>query len=80
MSVFEYMALPASVGAAGASRVPAWAKAVAERFGCAVRFLPVGPEDATHGPPTSPKIPALSEKTAHEGSTSGFAARSASTT
>ena len=30
----------------------AWAEAVAARFGYAVRFLPVGREDPTHGPPT----------------------------
>jgi len=30
----------------------AWANTVAARFGYNVRFLPVGPEDATHGPPT----------------------------
>lgn len=30
----------------------AWAKAVAERFGYNVRFLPVGPEDPTLGAPT----------------------------
>ncbi len=30
----------------------AWANAVAERLGYAVRFLPVGPEDPTLGPPT----------------------------
>jgi len=29
-----------------------WAEAVAGRFGYAVRFLPVGPEDAEVGPPT----------------------------
>ena len=29
-----------------------WANAVAERFGYAVRFVPVGPEDAEVGPPT----------------------------
>jgi len=29
-----------------------WAKAVANRFGYASRFLPVGPEDAEVGPPT----------------------------
>src|SRR5436309_13535006 len=29
-----------------------WAQAVAERFGYAVRFLPVGPEHETLGPPT----------------------------
>ena len=29
-----------------------WATGVAERFGYSVRFLPVGPEDATVGPPT----------------------------
>ncbi|MBN2583232.1 MAG: 3' terminal RNA ribose 2'-O-methyltransferase Hen1 [Planctomycetes bacterium] len=29
-----------------------WAEAVAERFGYTVRFLPVGPEDPTLGPPT----------------------------
>ena len=31
---------------------PAWANSVAERFGYAVRFLPIGPEDAEVGPPT----------------------------
>jgi len=30
----------------------AWAHSIAERFGYAVRFLPVGPEDAQVGPPT----------------------------
>ncbi|MHC4716502.1 MAG: 3' terminal RNA ribose 2'-O-methyltransferase Hen1 [Planctomycetota bacterium] len=30
----------------------AWANAVADRFGYTVRFLPVGPEDPTLGPPT----------------------------
>jgi len=30
----------------------AWATALAGRFGYAVRFLPVGPEDPAHGPPT----------------------------
>jgi 3' terminal RNA ribose 2'-O-methyltransferase Hen1 len=30
----------------------AWANAIAERFGYAVRFLPVGPEDAIVGSPT----------------------------
>lgn len=30
----------------------AWAKAVAQRFGYAVRFLPIGPEDEKLGPPT----------------------------
>jgi 3' terminal RNA ribose 2'-O-methyltransferase Hen1 len=30
----------------------AWAESSAARFGYAVRFLPVGPEDATLGPPT----------------------------
>jgi 3' terminal RNA ribose 2'-O-methyltransferase Hen1 len=30
----------------------AWAEAAAKRFGYAVRFLPVGPEDAELGPPT----------------------------
>jgi hypothetical protein len=30
----------------------AWAEAVAARFGYTVRFLPVGPEDPTLGPPT----------------------------
>lgn len=29
-----------------------WARAVAERYGYAVRFLPVGPEDSVHGPPS----------------------------
>jgi 3' terminal RNA ribose 2'-O-methyltransferase Hen1 len=29
-----------------------WATAVAERFGYSVRFLPIGPEDPTLGPPT----------------------------
>jgi 3' terminal RNA ribose 2'-O-methyltransferase Hen1 len=29
-----------------------WAKGIAERFGYAVRFLPVGPEDASVGSPT----------------------------
>jgi 3' terminal RNA ribose 2'-O-methyltransferase Hen1 len=29
-----------------------WAEAVTERFGYTVRFLPVGPEDPTLGPPT----------------------------
>jgi 3' terminal RNA ribose 2'-O-methyltransferase Hen1 len=29
-----------------------WAKAVAERFGYSVRFLPIGPEDAALGSPT----------------------------
>jgi 3' terminal RNA ribose 2'-O-methyltransferase Hen1 len=29
-----------------------WAQGVAERFGYAVRFLPVGPEHAEYGPPT----------------------------
>lgn len=29
-----------------------WAETVAERFGYTVRFLPVGPEDPTLGPPT----------------------------
>jgi hypothetical protein len=29
-----------------------WAEAVASRFGYAVQFLPVGPEDAEVGPPT----------------------------
>lgn len=30
----------------------AWATSVTDRFGCSVRFLPVGPEDAVVGPPT----------------------------
>lgn len=30
----------------------AWAKGVAERFGYAVRFAPVGPEDSEIGSPT----------------------------
>jgi 3' terminal RNA ribose 2'-O-methyltransferase Hen1 len=30
----------------------AWASRIAERFGYQVRFVPIGPEDATHGPPT----------------------------
>jgi hypothetical protein len=30
----------------------AWAQATAERFGYSVKFLPVGPEDDTVGPPT----------------------------
>jgi len=30
----------------------AWARAAAERFGYSVRFLPVGPDDPTVGPPT----------------------------
>jgi 3' terminal RNA ribose 2'-O-methyltransferase Hen1 len=30
----------------------AWANGVAERFGYAVRFLPIGPEDEVVGPPT----------------------------
>jgi 3' terminal RNA ribose 2'-O-methyltransferase Hen1 len=30
----------------------AWANSVSQRFGYAVRFLPVGPEDAAVGPPT----------------------------
>jgi 3' terminal RNA ribose 2'-O-methyltransferase Hen1 len=30
----------------------AWANTVATRFGYAVRFLPIGPEDAEFGPPT----------------------------
>ena len=30
----------------------AWATGVAQRFGYTVRFLPVGPEDPTLGPPT----------------------------
>jgi hypothetical protein len=29
-----------------------WANGIAERFGYAVRFLPVGPEDASVGSPT----------------------------
>ena len=29
-----------------------WAQGIAERFGYAVRFLPVGPEHFEHGPPT----------------------------
>ena len=29
-----------------------WAKGIAERFGYAVRFLPVGPEHSEYGPPT----------------------------
>ena len=29
-----------------------WAKGVAERFGYAVEFKPIGPEDAEIGPPT----------------------------
>jgi hypothetical protein len=29
-----------------------WASAIAERFGYAVSFLPVGPEDERVGPPT----------------------------
>lgn len=33
-----------------------WAKAVAGRFGYSVRFLPVGPEHATLGPPTQMAI------------------------
>ena len=34
------------------SEFAAWAQAVAERFGYAVRFLPVGPEDPVLGAPT----------------------------
>lgn len=34
------------------SEFAAWAQAVAERFGYAVRFLPVGPEDPALGAPT----------------------------
>jgi 3' terminal RNA ribose 2'-O-methyltransferase Hen1 len=30
----------------------AWAQGIAERFGYAVRFLPVGPEHSEYGPPT----------------------------
>jgi hypothetical protein len=30
----------------------AWANGVAERFGYATRFVPVGPEDPEVGPPT----------------------------
>ena len=30
----------------------AWAQGIAERFGYAVRFLPVGTEHAEYGPPT----------------------------
>jgi 3' terminal RNA ribose 2'-O-methyltransferase Hen1 len=33
-----------------------WASGVAARFGYAVRYLPVGPEDATLGPPTQMAI------------------------
>ncbi|MBI5724444.1 MAG: 3' terminal RNA ribose 2'-O-methyltransferase Hen1 [Planctomycetes bacterium] len=33
-----------------------WAKTIAERFGYAVRFLPVGPEDPNLGPPTQMAI------------------------
>ncbi|MHC4562945.1 MAG: 3' terminal RNA ribose 2'-O-methyltransferase Hen1 [Planctomycetota bacterium] len=29
-----------------------WATALADRFGYRVRFLPIGPQDPTHGPPT----------------------------
>jgi len=29
-----------------------WAEGVAAKFGYTVRFMPVGPEDAIHGPPT----------------------------
>ena len=32
--------------------VRAWAEGMAGRFGYAVRFLPVGPEDPELGPPT----------------------------
>jgi 3' terminal RNA ribose 2'-O-methyltransferase Hen1 len=34
------------------SEFRAWAEAIAGRFGYTVRFLPVGPEDPTLGPPT----------------------------
>lgn len=39
-----------------------WANAVAERFGYAVRFLPVGPEDPTLGPPTQMSVFAASSR------------------
>jgi hypothetical protein len=34
------------------SEFQAWATNVAERFGYTVRFLPIGPEDASVGSPT----------------------------
>ena len=34
----------------------AWSERVASRFGYAVRFLPVGPEDAEVGPPTQMSV------------------------
>jgi hypothetical protein len=34
------------------SQFQTWATGVADRFGYAVRFLPVGPDDAEVGPPT----------------------------
>jgi 3' terminal RNA ribose 2'-O-methyltransferase Hen1 len=39
-----------------------WANAVAERFGYAVRFLPVGPEDPNLGPPTQMGVFAVSSR------------------
>jgi len=36
-----------------------WADGVADRFGYAVRFLPVGPEDPKLGPPTQMAVFAL---------------------
>lgn len=41
-----------------------WANGIATRFGYAVRFLPVGPEDASVGAPTQMGLFALSAKTA----------------
>ena len=43
----------------------AWARGVAERFGYAVRFLPVGPEDTKLGAPTQMGVFAIRSQDAH---------------
>jgi 3' terminal RNA ribose 2'-O-methyltransferase Hen1 len=39
-----------------------WAACVAERFSYAVRLVPIGPEDAAHGPPTQMAVFRLGEQ------------------
>jgi 3' terminal RNA ribose 2'-O-methyltransferase Hen1 len=39
-----------------------WAARVAERFGYELRLVPIGPEDATHGPPTQMAVFQIGER------------------